>query len=175
MTFVVFLRGVNVGGNKKFSPAALAKDLSHLDVTNVGAAGTFVVRRAKSAAAVRKAIAEKLPFEAHAAIVPADDLVSLADDPRFPKDPSGDDIRPMLAILAKEPAKTPRLPLRRPDGDDWQMRLVRFVASGPFVLYLWRPDRARMLYTDIVEREFGVPATSRTWKTIEKIRTILGP
>jgi len=61
-SFVVFLRGVNVGGNKKFSPAALAKDLSHLDVTNVGAAGTFVVRRAKSAAAVRKAIAEKLPF-----------------------------------------------------------------------------------------------------------------
>jgi uncharacterized protein (DUF1697 family) len=172
--FVVFLRGVNVGGNKKFSPAALARDLSHLDVTNVGAAGTFVVRRGKSAAALRKTLAERLPFEAHAAIVPADALVALADDPRFPKDPPGDDVRRMLAVLTGEPEKTPRLPLRRPDGDDWQMRLVRFVPAGPFVLYLWRPDRARMLYTDIVEREFGVPATTRTWNTIEKIRTILG-
>lgn len=172
-SFVVFLRGVNVGGNKKFSPAALAKDLAALDVVNVGAAGTFVVRKGKSAAALKKEFAARLPFEAGIAIVPGEEVASLVDRRPFPKDPPGGDVRRMLAVLTGPPAKKPKLPLRRPDGDDWQMHLASFVPAGPFVLYFWRPDRARMLYTDVVDREFGVLATSRTWNTIEKIRSIL--
>ena len=46
MALVVFLRGVNVGGHKTFRPAALARELAALDLVNVGAAGTFVVRAA---------------------------------------------------------------------------------------------------------------------------------
>ena len=45
MALVVFLRGVNVGGHRTFRPAALVKDLAHLDAVNIGAAGTFVIRR----------------------------------------------------------------------------------------------------------------------------------
>jgi uncharacterized protein (DUF1697 family) len=176
--FAVFLRGVNVGGNKKFSPAALAKELAAeaaVEVVNVGAAGTYVVRKGKkatTAAALRRAIAAKLPFEAGIAIVPGDALVRFVDRDPFPKAPPGDDVRRMLAVLTTDPAKKPKLPLRRPDGADWQMHLVAF--SNPFIPYFWRPDRAKMLYTDVVDREFGVPATSRSWNTIEKIRSILG-
>jgi len=176
--FAVFLRGVNVGGNKKFSPAALAKELAAvagLEVANVGAADTFVVRRGKkatTAAALRRFFVAKLPFEAGISIVPGDALVRLVDREPFPKAPPGDDVRRMLAVLTGDPAKKPKLPMRRPDGPDWQLHLVEF--SSPFVPYFWRPDRAKMLYTDVVDREFGVPATSRSWNTIEKIRTILG-
>ena len=42
---VVLLRGVNVGGHRTFSPSALARSLSAYDVVNIGAAGTFVVRK----------------------------------------------------------------------------------------------------------------------------------
>ena len=45
MAWVVFLRGVNVGGHKAFRPSVVAKDLAEFDVVNVGAAGTFVVRK----------------------------------------------------------------------------------------------------------------------------------
>lgn len=45
MASVVFLRGVNVGGHKAFQPSAVARDLADLDVVNIGAAGTFVVRK----------------------------------------------------------------------------------------------------------------------------------
>lgn len=169
--FAVFLRGVNVGGNKKFSPAALARDLEALDVSNVGAAGTFVVRKAKSAAAVRAAIGAKLPFEAEMAIVPASALTDVVQGDLFPKTPPGDDVRRMTAVMTSTPTKRPRLPLRRPDGADWQMLLV--AVSGPFVLYFWRPDRARMLYTDVVDRELGVLSTSRSWNTIEKIHKLI--
>jgi uncharacterized protein (DUF1697 family) len=179
-SFAVFLRGVNVGGNKKFSPAALAKELAAvggLDVANVGAAGTFVVRKGKktaTASALRRFFAAKLPFEAGIAIVPGPDLVELVDSSPFPKarGGDGDDVRRMLAVLTAAATKKPKLPLRRPDGPDWQMHLVR--SSGAFVPYLWRPIPGKMLYTDVVDREFGVPATSRSWNTIEKIRGILG-
>src|ERR1039458_8004304 len=64
MALVVFLRGVNVGGHRTFRPSILARELSGYDVLNVGAAGTFVVRKPGSRAKFRTALLRKLPFEA---------------------------------------------------------------------------------------------------------------
>ena len=60
--YVVFLRAANVGGNDVFRPAQLALALPHLDIVNVGAAGTFVVRGKASEARIRREILEQLPF-----------------------------------------------------------------------------------------------------------------
>ena len=49
MALIVFLRGVNVGGHRTFRPSILARELSDYDVVNVGAAGTFVVRKPSGA------------------------------------------------------------------------------------------------------------------------------
>ena len=45
MALVVLLRGINVGGHRTFRPTALAEQLKHLGAVNIGAAGTFVIRR----------------------------------------------------------------------------------------------------------------------------------
>src|SRR3970040_890978 len=45
VALVVLLRGVNVGGHRTFRPTTLTKQLKHLDAVNIGAAGTFVIRR----------------------------------------------------------------------------------------------------------------------------------
>ncbi len=41
MAMVVFLRGANVGGHRKFLPTVLAEEMVDFDVINVGAPGTF--------------------------------------------------------------------------------------------------------------------------------------
>ncbi len=42
------------------------------------------------------------------------------------------------------------------------------------MLSVWRRIDARLLYpNEVVERELGVPATTRSWETIGKIRDIL--
>src|SRR5438876_3572183 len=64
MALVVFLRGVNVGGHRTVRPNILAKKLSDYGVVNVGAAGTFVVRKPSPKATFRAALLRKLPFEA---------------------------------------------------------------------------------------------------------------
>ncbi len=63
MALVVFLRGVNVGGHRTFRPSMLAEQLKDYDVVNVGAAGTFVIRKPISQAQLRAELLRRLPFE----------------------------------------------------------------------------------------------------------------
>ena len=60
MPSVVFLRAVNVGGTNRCQPAQIAKELAKLDVVNIGAVGTFVVRQNVSESALRAAIANPI-------------------------------------------------------------------------------------------------------------------
>jgi hypothetical protein len=62
MALVVFLRAGNVGGHNKFRPSILAKELSEYDVVNIGAAGTFVVRKAVSQEKFRRELLNRLGF-----------------------------------------------------------------------------------------------------------------
>lgn len=77
-----------------------------------------------------------------------------------------------MTVLAKRPRSLPRLPLSRPEGDDWQVRVV--AVSGKFAVSLLRRLGRTILYpNEVVEKSFGVPATTRNWNTIEAIRDIL--
>lgn len=94
MALVVFLRGVNVGGHRTFRPSVLARELSHYDVVNVGAAGTFVVRKPGSRAKFRAALLRKLPFEAEVILCDGRDLVRLeTENPFDPKSYAADVVR----------------------------------------------------------------------------------
>src|ERR1700761_6022190 len=83
MALVAFLRGVNVGGHRTFRPSLLARELSEFGVVNVGAAGTFVVRKPGSRAKFRDALLSKLPFEAHLVLCDGRDLLRLEENDPF--------------------------------------------------------------------------------------------
>jgi uncharacterized protein (DUF1697 family) len=92
MASVVFLRAVNVGGANRCQPALIARQLAKFGVVNIGAVGTFVVRKDVSESALRAAIAKKLPFKCEILICPARDIIKLVrqwtDSPwRASKDP----------------------------------------------------------------------------------------
>lgn len=172
MALVVFMRGVNVGGHKTFRPAALAKQLAALDVVNVGAAGTYVVRKPVTQAKLRAELNRRLPFKAELMICPGGDLQNLVWTDAFAGQSIPKDAKRFVTILAKRPGSPPRLPLGRPDGNDWQVKVV--AVSGKFALSLWRRLGRTILYpNEVVEKSFGVPATTRNWNTIEAIRDIL--
>src|SRR2546425_5171993 len=92
MALVVFLRGVNVGGHRTFRPSIVARDLSDYDVVNVGAAGTFVVRKPGSRANFRAELLRKLPFEAEVVLCDGRDLVRLETEHPFGAEPSRPDV-----------------------------------------------------------------------------------
>src|SRR3981081_2475554 len=98
MASVVFLRAVNVGGTNRCQPALIAKQLAKLDIVNIGAVGTFVVRENVSESDLRRAITKKLPFKCEIMICPARDLIKLAAKDPFLKQLSGPDITRFVSV-----------------------------------------------------------------------------
>ena len=105
-------------------------------------------------------------------ICPGGDLLKLAREDPFAGQPLPKDVKRFVTVLAKRPRTLPHLPILRPAGDDWQVRVV--AVSGKFALSLWRRLGRSIVYpNEVVEKAFGVPATTRNWNTIEAIRGIL--
>jgi uncharacterized protein (DUF1697 family) len=171
---VVFLRAANVGGKNVFRPARLAAELAHLDVVNVGAAGTFVVRGRSSAAAIRREILERLPFALAIAVRPAREILALVRSQPFAGVEFSRDLRGWVAVLAARPRALPELPLADPAGRAWSVRFERL--EGAFALGLWRRRPGGFRFPNqIVEGALGVPATTRWWETLERVASLLAP
>src|SRR2546427_11863843 len=124
MRWVIFLRAVNVGGTNRCRPALIAKQLAKFGVVNIGAVGTFVVREDVSEAALRAALARKLPFKCEIMICPARDLIKLSAKNPFSRQPSGPNITRFVNVLAKRPPSPPPLPLSLPSDDNWLLKIV---------------------------------------------------
>jgi uncharacterized protein (DUF1697 family) len=172
MPLVVFMRGVNVGSAKRFQPSLLAKDLGHLGVLNLGAAGTFVVRGTLSESALRAEFLRRLPFVCDLMVCQGRDILKLAAAEPFPDSPEGPDLRRFVTVLAKRPRKPPALPWSYPLGDQWQVRLIGL--SGRFALCHWRRlGRSLAEPNGVLEKQLGVRATTRNWNTILRICDVL--
>ena len=124
MSWVVFLRAVNVGGANLCRPAQLAKQLSKFGVVNIGAVGTFVVRENVSESTLRNAFAKKLPFKCEIMICSARDIMKLASKDPFSKQPSGANITRFVNVLSKRLPSPPPLPLCLPSDDEWLLKMI---------------------------------------------------
>jgi uncharacterized protein (DUF1697 family) len=171
MKWIVFLRAVNVGKANRCQPALIAKQLSKFGVVNIGAVGTFVVREDVSEAALRAAIAKKLPFKSEIMICPARDIIKLTSKDPFARQPSGPDITRFVNVLAKRLPSPPHLPLSLPSDDDWLLKIIAI--QGRFVLGLYRRQMKAISYLGKIEKLLGVAATTRNWNTIEKVAKII--
>jgi uncharacterized protein (DUF1697 family) len=171
MALVVFLRGVNVGGHRTFRPSVLARELSEYDVVNVGAAGTFIVRKPQSRGKFRAALLPKLPFEADVMLCDGRDLLRLETANPFGTQPSPPDVVRFVSILSKAAAVRPSLPVSFPSDGQW---LVQVMASeGQFVFGRYRRHMKTIGYLGQIDKLYGAAATTRSWNTIAAILRIL--
>jgi uncharacterized protein (DUF1697 family) len=169
---VVFLRGVNVGGHRRFRPSVVARQLSDYGVVNVGAAGTFVVRNPGSRAQFRAALLQQLPFETEVVLCDGGDLLLRVEARNpFAGEPPRADVVRFVSVLSKAGAIRAPLPARFPPKGQW---LVRVMASdGRFVFGMYRRHMQTIGYLGQIDRLFSAPATTRNWTTIAAIVRIL--
>lgn len=171
MAIVAFLRGVNVGGHRTFRPSALAQQLRDYDVVNVGAAGTFVIRKPGSRAKFRAALVANLPFETEVVLCDGRDLIRLEAENPFPDEASEPGVVRFVSILSKAGGVRATLPVSFPVEGDW---LVRVLASdGQFVFGMYRRHMKTIGYLGQIDKLFAVPATTRNWNTIMAIVRML--
>lgn len=171
MASVVFFRAVNVGGHQKFQPSRLAEELAGFGVTNIGAAGTFVVSANVSAPKLRSEMLRRLPFAPEMMICSAREVLAMAKADPFREAPAGKDVKRFVTVLQRTPAKPPKLPLAFPGPGRWEIQFLKL--AGHFLLSVRRPG-AKDLYPNAVAEKFlGLPATTRNWNTLETILRVL--
>lgn len=171
MAFVVFLRGVNVGGHRTFRPSLLAKALSAYDVVNVGAAGTFVVGKPGSRQEFRAALVRKMPFEAEVMICEGRDLIRIQTENPFESEPSAPGVVRFVSILSKAGGVRVALPVTFPSTGEWLVRLM--ASDGQFVFGMYRRHMKTIRYLGEIDKLYDVPATTRNWNTIAVVARIL--
>lgn len=170
MAHVVFLRGVNVGGHRTFRPSVLARQLQHLDAVNIGAAGTFVIRRPINQTRLRRELQARLPFVSEIVIVTGRDIIALLGRDVFDKPPRPGVTR-FVSVLSRAPRVKPRLPITMPPSGRWLLKV--HARTGRFVLGEYRRDMKVIGYLASLDRIFGVPATTRNWNTMSAVARAL--
>jgi uncharacterized protein (DUF1697 family) len=171
VALVVFLRGVNVGGHRTFRPSILARQLSDYDVVNVGAAGTFVVRKPGSRARFRAALLRKLPFETEVMLCDGRDLMRLETENPFGTAPSRPDVVRFVSILSKAGRVRASIPIALPPRGKWLLRVV--ASQNRFVFGVYRRHMKTIGYLGQIDKLVGAPVTTRNWNTIVTIVRIL--
>jgi uncharacterized protein (DUF1697 family) len=172
MAHVVFLRAANVGGNNVFRPSQLVLALKHLDVVNIGAAGTFVVRGKTTSAEIHREITERLPFQTTIVIRPGKEILDLVKSDPFRGVEFSKDLRGWVGALAGKPKAKAAFPIAMPPNGPWGVRFDS--VSGAFAFGLWqRLPNGFHIPANIVEKAIGVSSTVRWWETFEKIAKVL--
>lgn len=172
MALVVLLRGVNVGGHRTFRPSALAGQLKHLDAVNIGAAGTFVIRRPVTRARLRAELARRLPFDAEIVICEGREIVRLSSHNPFADQPAGAGVVRFVSVLSRRPRSTPPMPLSLPSTGHWLLKILAM--EGRIVFGVYRRQMKVISYLGRLDRIFGVPVTTRNWNTVTAISAVLG-
>jgi uncharacterized protein (DUF1697 family) len=171
MALVVFLKGVNVGGYRTFRPSRLAKELARFDVVNIGAAGTFIVRKPVSQNVLRAELQRRLPFEAEVMICEGRAIGRLTQSDPFAGQRSTPHIVRFVSVLARRRPLDSQVPLNIPAEGEWGVRIL--ACPDRFVLGLYRRNMRAIGYLGQLEKLFGVPVTTRNWNTIVAIARIL--
>ena len=176
MTLIVFLRGINVGGPRRFRPSVLAKELSAYDVVNVGAAGTLVVRRPGPRAKFFAELRRKLPLDTVVAHCTASDLLQFEMQNPFGAEtsrtrPARGDIVQFVSILSKTGRGKVSLPAAIPRSGEWFVRISG--SKDRLVFGHYRRHMKTIGHLGKIDELFGVPATTRSWSTIRSVLRIL--
>ena len=172
MALVVFLRGINVGGHRTFRPTALTRELKHLDAVNIGAAGTFVIRKPITKSQLRAELARRLPFDTQIMICTGREILGLISQNPFANQPVGPDVVRFVSVLSQRPRSAPSPPMVFPPSGAWLLKIL--ARENRFVVGLYRRHMKVIGYLGTLDRLFGVPATTRNWNTILAIAKVLG-
>lgn len=171
MALVVLLRGVNVGGYRSFRPSLLADRLNHLKITNIGAAGTFVVREPVNRSFLRMELMQNVPVETKILICEGREVLKLISQNPFIKFKMHPDIVFFVGLLSNYPRSEPLMPLEIPTVGEWLLKILG--RKGKFIFGLYRRQMKTINYLNTLDHRFGASVTIRNWNTINTIAKVL--
>ncbi len=171
--YVIFLRGINVGGNKKVPMVDLKKMLEKLGYKNVKtllASGNAIFETASANAdALKKEIesvfTKKFGFSSDIIIREVSDIEKLVQSDPFKGIKVTKETRLYITFLGTKPASK----LQTYSSPDGNFRILKVSPTELCSVLIVTPDRGSVDLMSIIEKEFGKNVTTRNWNTVEKI------
>lgn len=171
MALVVFLRGLNVGGHRRFRPSELAGELGHLDAVNIGATGILVIRKRVSRVQLRTEIARRIPFAVDVVICEGREIVRLLSQEYFAGFEERREIVRFVSVLPRRARVVPEVPLELPGDGEWLVKVL--ACEGRFVVGLYRREMRVLRYLGELDKLFGARLTTRNWGTLRLVGKVL--
>lgn len=175
-TYVVFLRGVNVGGNKRIKMAELRDSLSAVgleDPKTLLQSGNVVVDSNADAPAlvdiVETTIQSTFGFQSTVIARTADEIRELLANHPFTDEQIEDGRFAHVGFCRDQPDRDGFEALQEAHEGPEEMRLV---GRELFVYYPDGSGRSK-LTNSVIEKHLATPTTSRNWNTVQKLAAIL--
>lgn len=175
-TYVVLLRGINVGGNKRIKMGDLRNALTTAgidDPRTILQSGNVVVESNADMAAlvdiVETTIQSTFGFQSTVIVRTADEIRDLLADHPFTAEQIEDPRFAHVGFCRDQPDRDGFEALQEAHEGPEEMRLV---GRELFVYYPEGSGRSK-LTNSVIEKHLGTPTTSRNWNTVEKIGAML--
>lgn len=175
-TYIALFRGINVGGRHSIKMADLRSLLEDIGLHNVNSyiqSGNVVFRgesidTAELSEQISMAIADKYDFQPKVLILKKKEFLRIVEANPFPEAESED--RRLHLLFLTEEAKNPDIAgLEEVKKDSEQFELTENA------FYLYAPEGVgRSKLVSRIDRLIGVQTTGRNWRTIRKIREMVG-
>ena len=169
--YVLFLRGINVGGHAKVAMAdlrAMLTDLGYTDIATVLQSGNAVLTAKASATGVATAVETRLTADTGLSVTCIVRTVDELRDAlaRDPYEGSADDpSKYVIGFMDRAPAAAKVAAMDAAQFAPDEFRIIGREA------YIWCPDGLRdtKLTAPNFERKLGVAMTVRNWNTCRKV------
>jgi len=172
--YVAFLRAINVAGQKLikmdelariFTAAGFKNARTYIQSGNVifdaTSANTVALRKK-----IERALQDVLGYEVTVILMPLAVIEEIVKRNPFKKIKTDGETVPFVVFLAEEPQRTPKLPLIS-ITENLDVFAVRDRVA--FVVARRKKNGGGGFPNKFVEKELGVPGTTRNWNTVNKI------
>jgi len=171
MATVAFLKGINVGGHRRFRPAVLADQLRRFNVVNIGSTGTLVVLEPVGRNDLRAEIAGRVPFRVEVMLCGGGEILRLVAGNPFAGEVARQDVVPFVGVMAGRKRLLPTIPFTVPAGTDWHVNVSGF--QGRVFLGLYRRQMRTIACFGPLEKAVGASLAIRGWNTILAVEKAL--
>lgn len=172
--YVVFLRGINVGGRKIIRMEDLRRVFESLGFANVKTyiqSGNVIFdARLKNLTTLKTNVENELKkafgHEVNVMPIAFSDLTSMVKQDPFKQIETGKDAMLFATFLSSEPTSTARLPLTSTKEN---LEVIDVRGRAAFTVARRKKDGRCGFPNDFIEKQLGVAGTSRNWSTVKKI------
>jgi uncharacterized protein (DUF1697 family) len=171
--YIAFLRGINVGGNKLIRMAALADAFRAAGFRNARtyiASGNVIFDSRGTKVEVLEKKAEKklrdvFGHEITVVILSVTELQKIIERQPFKRMRSNADVM-LLVTFLKHTRGSVKLPL---ESKTEKLKVLEVENRAAFTIARRKKTGWFGFPNNFIERELGVPATTRQWRTVEKV------